>query len=126
MEPEVEPMLDSSETPIVIDNNANHCPNFVMDFSDETTEEGKPKVELWWHRLSYKISEVQYHTIAGIPYKRTTKSRVLIKDMSGRLVSGQMTAIIGPNGAGKSTLLNCLSGRRRKGLKGQVFVSKNG
>ena len=126
MEAETEPMLDTKTSPIVIDKNANPCPNHVIDFMNESTDDGQPQIELSWHKLTYKINQVQYNTISGIPYKRTATSRVLIKELSGRLISGKITAIIGPNGAGKTTLLNCLAGQRRKGLTGQVFVTNNG
>ena len=119
-------MLEIKTSPIVIDKNENNCPNHVIDFMNEPTDDRQAQIELSWHKLTYKINQVRYNTISGIPYKRTASSRVLIKELSGRLMSGKMTAIIGPNGAGKSTLLNCLAGQKRQGLTGQVFVSNNG
>lgn len=38
-------------------------------------------------------------------------SRRILKDLSGSIDAGKLTAIIGPSGCGKSTLMNVLSGR---------------
>jgi ABC-type multidrug transport system ATPase subunit/ABC-type multidrug transport system permease subunit len=59
---------------------------------------------------------------SNIIYRRNSKKNILEKQ-SGFISGGTLTAIIGPSGAGKSTLLECLAGRRKTGLRGDIYVS---
>lgn len=59
---------------------------------------------------------------SNLIYRRNAKKNILEKQ-SGFISGGTLTAIIGPSGAGKSTLLECLAGRRKTGLRGDIYVS---
>lgn len=50
-------------------------------------------------------------------------SKEILHKVNGKLPGRQLTAIMGPSGAGKSTLLDVLSGYRRTGVNGAVYVN---
>ena len=47
--------------------------------------------------------------------KKKTFQKTLVKDISGYILPGKMTALMGPSGAGKSTLLDVIAGRKNQG-----------
>ena len=53
------------------------------------------------------------------------KPKLLVKNSSGMVRSGQMLALMGASGAGKTSLLNALTGRNTDGLQiiGRRFVN---
>ena len=44
------------------------------------------------------------------------KPKPILKEISGSIDFGTLTALMGPSGAGKSTLLKCINGRYLKGI----------
>lgn len=52
-----------------------------------------------------------------IPFKNIKKevnnkeNKVILNNLSGKLIPGTFTTILGPSGSGKTTLLDLLSGR---------------
>ncbi|CAB3223946.1 unnamed protein product [Arctia plantaginis] len=72
----------------------------------------RPPVDLAFTDLTYKVQE-----------GRKSNVKTILKSVSGRLRSGELTAIMGPSGAGKSTLLNILTGYRTSGMEGSITVN---
>jgi ABC-type multidrug transport system ATPase subunit len=93
----------------------------VIPTSIQCSNETTKKIELIWNNLSYNIRPFS-HTLKF--WKRTNIP--LLRNLSGKIESGRLTAIIGPSGAGKTTLIECLAGRRRIGVTGDIFVNGTG
>ncbi|XP_045447597.1 ATP-binding cassette sub-family G member 4 isoform X3 [Melitaea cinxia] len=72
----------------------------------------RPPVDLAFTDLTYKVQE-----------GRKSNVKTILKSVSGRLRSGELTAIMGPSGAGKSTLLNILTGYKTSGMEGSITVN---
>uniref|UniRef100_A0A2M4DP48 Putative multidrug/pheromone exporter abc superfamily protein n=1 Tax=Anopheles darlingi TaxID=43151 RepID=A0A2M4DP48_ANODA len=79
--------------------------------SEETVEVVIPLVKsitnLTFRNLSFSIPQRPNDPGSGGEDRKH-----LLRNISGTLKSGRLTAILGPSGAGKSTLLNILSGFR--------------
>ena len=76
-------------------------------------------IEVQWRNLVYKVER---NALVDFVKKDGEKVKVILKGLTGYFRSGQLTAIMGPSGAGKSTLLECVSGKRKKGLSGDVRI----
>ncbi|XP_030565056.1 ATP-binding cassette sub-family G member 1 [Drosophila novamexicana] len=72
----------------------------------------RPPVDLAFHNLTYRVKE-----------GNRSNAKTILKGVSGRLRSGELTAIMGPSGAGKSTLLNILSGYKTSNIEGSVTMN---
>ncbi|XP_054084085.1 ATP-binding cassette sub-family G member 1 [Zeugodacus cucurbitae] len=72
----------------------------------------RPAVDLGFHDLTYRVKE-----------GNRSNAKTILKGVSGRLRSGELTAIMGPSGAGKSTLLNILSGYKTTNIEGVVTMN---
>ncbi|XP_014468323.1 PREDICTED: ATP-binding cassette sub-family G member 1-like isoform X2 [Dinoponera quadriceps] len=72
----------------------------------------RPPVDLAFSDLTYKVREGRRNNV-----------KTILKSVSGRLKSGELTAIMGPSGAGKSTLLNILTGYKTSGMEGLITIN---
>lgn len=80
-------------------------------------------LQLIWRNLTYTSKPPSCFSPNPKPSSNGGKRLTILEKQSGSIEGGQITAIIGPSGAGKSTLLECLAGRRKTGLKGDIYVS---
>ncbi|KAF4613639.1 hypothetical protein D9613_007664 [Agrocybe pediades] len=70
-----------------------------------------------WTELSYLIPGQR--NIFAIRRRRRVdgnNDKVVLDNISGKVIPGQMMAILGPSGAGKTTLVEILAGKRKSGL----------
>ena len=122
METEDQPILTCNSVASSVTFKSNG--NSICEDGSEAND--KNKINLFWRNLSYRVRLVEYECLNGIPYKIIRKKKTLIQNLCGNFASGRLTAILGPNGAGKSTLLNCLAGKKKEGLSGQIIITTNG
>lgn len=68
-------------------------------------------VDIIFKDLTYKV---RVHNEKG--------KKTVLKSISGKFKSGELTAIMGPSGAGKSSLLNILTGFVKEGVEGEINI----
>lgn len=73
-------------------------------------------VAVAWSDISYFVS----HPSSGLSLRRrrsddTENRKVVLDNVSGRVVPGEMMAILGPSGAGKTTLIEILAQKHKSG-----------
>ncbi|XP_045481180.1 ATP-binding cassette sub-family G member 1-like [Harmonia axyridis] len=87
---------------------------------DETifSSEKRLKYLLRTKPVNIEFQELSY----SVPNGRKS-SKLILKSISGKFLSGQVTAILGPSGSGKSTLLNILAGFKTDGATGNILIN---
>ena len=108
--------------------NSHNSNNKANPNSKAVAVNGQPvnerTIEVSWHNLVYTVSRTAIvDRVIDKVRGNDSKSRTILKGLTGYFRSGNLTAIMGPSGAGKSTLLECVSGFRKKGLSGDVRIT---
>ncbi|GLV37362.1 uncharacterized protein CBL_10671 [Carabus blaptoides fortunei] len=71
--------------------------------------------------IDIEFKDVIYTVSLG----RRKGNKQILKSVSGKFLSGELTAIMGPSGAGKSSLLNILTGFHNTGMSGIITSTGN-
>ena len=91
--------------------NLNHNENFVMELNEESIPKS---LAIAWNNLSFSRKSLFIN------------EKLILKNLSGTINFGTITALMGPSGAGKTTLLRCINGMKRSGLSKdtEFYVNK--
>uniref|UniRef100_A0A1A9UMX4 ABC transporter domain-containing protein n=1 Tax=Glossina austeni TaxID=7395 RepID=A0A1A9UMX4_GLOAU len=107
-------MVENDNKNLLNDNRHGNAKIQIVPVQTKTLQHlpKRPAVDLAFHDLTYRVRE------GG-----RNNAKTILKGVSGRLRSGELTAIMGPSGAGKSTLLNILSGYKTTNIEGVVTMN---
>lgn len=85
-------------------------------------EKAKLKWLFFGKKRSHGLNQINASQLeSGLPSEvNGCTKRVILNDLNGHINEGSITGILGPSGSGKSTLLECLFGKRKKGLSGEI------
>ncbi|XP_049789514.1 ATP-binding cassette sub-family G member 4 [Schistocerca nitens] len=84
-----------------------------------TDGDAEAGVELCPLRLNLEFRDLSY----AVPGAKGAAPKQVLRQVSGRFLSGRLAAVLGASGAGKTSLLNILSGFRTTGVTGRVTVN---
>lgn len=92
-----------------------------------TSNDQQTDYTIYWNNLTYKVYRAETDKLIGRVKGESPvppDTRIILNSICGSFSSRQMTALMGPSGAGKTTLLECLIGKRRIGLSGNIQVQR--
>lgn len=72
------------------------------------------------HLPRNKKIDIEFENITFTVSNGRKGKKQILKGVSGKFKSGELTAIMGPSGAGKTSLLNILTGFQSNGMKGVI------
>src|SRR3990167_8993083 len=76
----------------------------------------------------FKNLSIWAETQEGKPFRKVTKHKLILNNVSGLFKAGTATAILGSSGSGKTTLLNYISSRMEDSVlksNGELYVNGN-
>nr|XP_046916382.1 ATP-binding cassette sub-family G member 1-like [Dermatophagoides farinae] len=111
--------MNNNGDSIINRSNQHRQQQQQLQQQQQSTKDG---VELIWRNLSYHVSRFQWKTFIKKKGRGNTHKR-LLNTISGSMRAGELMAIMGPSGAGKTTMIECISGRRRRGVTGDIVVA---
>ncbi|XP_063235823.1 ATP-binding cassette sub-family G member 1-like [Bacillus rossius redtenbacheri] len=81
----------------------------MSDFSDFLKLSIGAPIDIVFENITFEVKQL-----------KSRNKKTVLHGVSGKFLSGELTAIMGPSGAGKSSLLNILTGFRKTGVRGSV------
>ncbi|XP_071095779.1 ATP-binding cassette sub-family G member 1-like isoform X2 [Haliotis cracherodii] len=100
------------KSPSFLENGMSGKTNLRDSRSQFSNFQRRRPIDIEFRELMYTVKEGN----------RSKEPKTILKSISGRFKSGELTAIMGPSGAGKSSLMNILAGYRTKNISGQILV----
>jgi ABC-type multidrug transport system ATPase subunit len=95
----------------------------------EKSKKGHDKIMVEWNDISYTIKTKKSKTVRDVSDAQNVNdhnhnsgdSRVILENITGFALPGEVLAIMGPSGCGKTTLLNAIASRQLPSDKNHII-----